>query len=288
MKIAPIIHTRMYFCDFNPEFTVRPDDFTSEDIRRASEYVKTATSEVEFLNGGFRWLIADNGKHRIAGVVGHLKNIVSKCSLSEEQIQQSEKMLRDELGRSVYAFIGVVIDKENSSDFSTVTLDYLWKIYLREISPIWGKSFQDTVIKRYEEVPLMSTNIEYSISDCTAIGKMSCYAVDDKKDYNLFCSLMQQGNLSNFSFCSNLGYTAAKKNRFSIITASGEDILRLKKNYDERVRENAERQTISQQSTHQNVNAKKGCLNKILKSVPALLISGIFVWIISKISNLSS
>ena len=72
MKVAPIIHTRTFSCDFNSEFLVRPECFMDSDIKWARKNVLGATGEIDGLQG-VRWLIADNGKYRMAGVVGFLK-----------------------------------------------------------------------------------------------------------------------------------------------------------------------------------------------------------------------
>ena len=78
MRVAPIIHTRTYSCDFNSEFMVRPDCFLDSDIKWARRNVLGATGAIDSIQGE-RWIIIDNGKYRIAGVVGFLKNICQKC-----------------------------------------------------------------------------------------------------------------------------------------------------------------------------------------------------------------
>jgi len=111
LRVAPLIHTRTYNCDFNSEFLIRPDVFMDIDIKWARKIVLGATAAIDGLQG-VRWVIADNGKYRIAGIVGVLKTICSKCKLSEELQQKSKELFCDDKGRLVYAFIGVVIDKQ--------------------------------------------------------------------------------------------------------------------------------------------------------------------------------
>lgn len=95
MKAAPIIHTRTFSCDFNSEFLVRPAFFMDSDIKWARKNVSGATGEIDGLQG-VRWLIADNGKYRMAGVVGFLKSICSKCQLSEADKMKSEELFCDD------------------------------------------------------------------------------------------------------------------------------------------------------------------------------------------------
>ncbi len=151
MRIAPIIHTRTFSCDFNSEFLVKPECFMDFDIKWARKNVLGATVEIDGLQG-FRWLIADNGKYRMAGVVGFLKNICSKCQLSAEETLKSEEIFCDDKGRLVYAFIGIVIDKQRNDNYGAISLEYLWKIYLNKIYPIWKRTYQEAVLEKFTDI----------------------------------------------------------------------------------------------------------------------------------------
>ena len=104
MKIAPIIHTRTLFCDFNSEFLVRPCEFMDADIKWARKNILGTTVDIDGLSG-FRWVVLDNEKYRIAGVVGFLKDICLKLDLNDTDKIKSEELFCDNKGRSIYAFL---------------------------------------------------------------------------------------------------------------------------------------------------------------------------------------
>lgn len=226
MKVAPIIHTRTFSCDFNSEFLVRPECFMDSDIKWARKNVLGATGEIDGLQG-VRWLIADNGKYRMAGVVGFLKNICMKCQLSETDKIKSEKLFCDDKGRLVYAFIGVVIDKRHNFDYGSISLDYLWKNYLEEIGPIWRRTYQEVVLKDFrdinEKLAVSKTSLESVIA-----GSKNLYEANAVSDYELFSDFLCNTSKDNFSFCSNImDFNMVKQSEFTIITTSQNIITRI-------------------------------------------------------------
>ena len=226
MRVAPIIHTRTFSCDFNSEFLVKPDSFKNLDIKWARKNVLGATGEIDGLHG-VRWLIADNGKYRMAGVIGFLKNICSKCQMSEKDKLKSEELFCDDKGRLVYAFIGVVIDKFYNDSYGTISIDYLWGIYLNKIYPIWKRSFQEVVLEEFIDVDTkLATN---TISaESVIVGTKKLFESNAASDYELFSDILCNGNKTNFSFCSNiLDFNMVKQSEFSIITTSQNIITRL-------------------------------------------------------------
>ena len=100
VRIAPIIYTRTYRCDFNSEFMVRPDTFMDSDIKWVRKNVLDATGAIDGMRGE-RWLVIDNGTYRIAGLVGFLKDICEKCNLSNEESEKSKTLFYDDKGRLV-------------------------------------------------------------------------------------------------------------------------------------------------------------------------------------------
>lgn len=244
MKVAPIIHTRTYSCDFNAKFAVRPDCFVESDIQWARKNISTATSSIDTLNGE-RWVVIDNGKYRIAGVVGFLNNIYSKSSnLSEEYQEKSKVLFTDNKKRAIYAFIGVVIDLKNNDNYSEITYDYLWKMYIDTIYPIWKQSYQDSITKVFEDIEFNNINrSDNSDIESYKIGNRKFYESNPSIDYNLFkyyiCS-----NANDFSFCSNIDdFNVVKDDKlnFSIITTSYNNLTRLKrtdKELDKNITEN--------------------------------------------------
>ena len=226
MRIAPIIHTRTFSCDFNSEFLVRPDCFMDSDIKWARKNVLGATGEIDGLQG-VRWLISDNGKYRMAGVVGFLKSICSKCQLSEDDKLKSEELFCDNKGRLVYAFIGIVIDKQYNDNYGNISLDYLWKMYLNEIYPIWKRTYQEVILEGFTDIDVKPVTNTVTVEP-VIVGSKSLYEANAVTDYELFSYFLCNGNKTKFSFCSNiLDFNIVKQNDFSIITTSQNTITRI-------------------------------------------------------------
>ena len=195
------------------------------DIKWARKNVLGATGEIDGLNG-VRWLIADNGKYRMAGVIGFLKNICSKCQMSEKDKLKSEELFCDDKGRLVYAFIGVVIDKSYSDTYGTLSIDYLWSIYLNRIYPIWKRTFQEVILEGFTDINVRSAANTISVAPIL-VGTKTLFESNVTKDYELFSNILCNGNKTNFSFCSNiLDFNMVKQSEFSIITTSQNIITR--------------------------------------------------------------
>lgn len=227
MKAAPIIHTRTYSCDFNSEFLVRPEAFMEEDIKWARKNVLGSTGEIDGLKG-FRWMIADCEEYRLAGVVGFLKDIHEKCQ-GENETETTENLFCDNKGRLVYAFVGIVIDKEASEDYSVPTLDYLWKMYVGNIEPIWKRNRQESILKPFKEVDLERGTKEIKKKP-VLIGSKRLYESNLLMDYTLFSYLLSDKQKESFTFCSNIAdYNLLKQCEYSIVTTSGSNITRMQK-----------------------------------------------------------
>lgn len=228
LRVAPIIHTRTFSCDFNTEFLVRPDGFMDSDIKWARKNVLGATGEIDGLQG-VRWLIADNEKYRMAGVVGFLKSICSKCQLSVEDKQRSEELFCDNKGRLVYAFIGVVIDKINNIDYGKITYEYLWNMYLDKIYPIWKRTYQEVSLEPFMDIKMEIVS-KFVPMKSDFVGSKELLESNQATDYNLFIDYLCNNNKSHFSFCSNImDFNMVKKSEFSIITTSRNTIKRIKR-----------------------------------------------------------
>ncbi len=230
MKVAPIIHTRTFSRDFNSKFLVKPSIFFDSDIEWTRKNVQGATEQIDTLQG-FRWLVVDNEKYRIAGVVGFLQNIYSEIenSLSENDKLKSKELFCDEKNRLVYAFIGVVIDKCNNNNYGTISLDYLWNVYFNKVYPIWKGTSENTIFENFE-------NIEVKLTDTTItekainVGSKEFFESNAKIDYELFSYFLCNEQKKNFSFCSNLSsFNVVKRSEFSVITTSKNIITRIKR-----------------------------------------------------------
>lgn len=226
MRVAPIIHTRTYSCDFNSEFLVRPDRFMDSDIKWARKNVLGATGEIDGLQG-VRWIIADNEKYRMAGVVGFLKSICSKCQLSEEDKQRSEELFCDNKGRLVYAFIGVVIDKLNNIDYGKLTYEYLWNMYLDKMYPIWKRTYQEVILEPFTDIKVEMAS-KFVPMESVFVGSKELLESNQAIDYDLFIGYLCNSNKRHFSFCSNIiDFNMVKESDFSIITTSQNIITRM-------------------------------------------------------------
>lgn len=229
MRVAPIIHTRTFKCDFNSEFLVRPNTFMDSDVKWARKNVLGATDDIDGLNG-VRWLIADNQKYRMAGVVGFLENICSNCQLSEDDKRKSEELFCDDKGRLTYAFIGVVTDKSNNSDYGKLTYEYLWNIYIEKIYPIWKSTYQKTILEPFYDVKT-ETYYEHTLMPSVNVGSKQMFESNQILDYDIFTEYFCNSAKNNFSFCSNImNFNMLKQSEFSIITTSQNNITRMKRN----------------------------------------------------------
>lgn len=230
MKVAPIIHTRTFSRDFNSKFLVKPNTFFDSDIEWARKNIQGATEEIDTLQG-FRWLVVDNEKYRIAGVVGFLQNIYSEVEdlLSEDEKLKSKELFCDEKNRLVYAFIGVVIDKDNNNNYGTICLDYLWNIYLKKVYPIWKGTSENTIFENFENIEAKLTDITIS-EKAINVGSKEFFESNEKIDYELFSYFLCNEQKKNFSFCSNLSsFNIVKRSEFSVITTSKNIITRIKR-----------------------------------------------------------
>lgn len=274
MKVAPIIHTRTFYCDFNSEFLVRPENFMDSDIKWARKNVLGATGEIDSLQG-VRWLIVDNEKYRMAGVIGFLKDIFLRCHLSEEEKLNSERLFCDNKGRLVYAFIGIVIDKHFNDEYGSLTIDYLWKIYLEKICPIWDRKYQEVVLEEFTNI-----NMELLANKITrepvVVGSKLFYEANLAMDYELFLELMCNKDKKEFSFCSNiLDFNLVKKSEFSIITTSQNIITRI-------LRENSivQNKTKEEALAREKTSINKSELPNIVECKKKIIVASKIGWMI--------
>lgn len=219
MKVAPIIHSRTLNCDFNAEFLVRPERFNSDNIKWARENVLKATEDIDFLQG-FRWLIVDNGKYRLAGVVGFLEDI---CCEEKEEKGKFEKFFLDNRGRRTFAFVGVVIDKEDNDGYGDIDISTLWEVYVKEVKDIWEKKHQDSKFSEFEEIQVKSDSVAEPDIEKYSEAKPEL----DKKE---FARLMCDGKREKFSFCSNItSWKLVKEGAFDYVTTKPNNIERITK-----------------------------------------------------------
>ncbi len=276
MIVAPLIHTRTFSTDFDPKIKAVPKSFLDSDINWARKSILEATKSIDSLQGE-RWVIIDNSKYRIAGIVGFLKDICNKCH-SVEDFSEVEQLFYDDKKRLVYAFIGVVIDKEKTTKYCPISYDYLWDIFVKLINPIWKRSYQEQIRTDFESFEA-STDIEISaLPDKNLIGTKELYESNAATDYNLFVKTLCTKSQNDFSFCSNVSdYNAVKECSFSIITTSLNNITRIMRsstvttvgNSESAIVTSAPSEDISLKDTS---NGKKNVFLKIFLSCLTILL----------------
>lgn len=290
MRVAPIIHTRTFSCDFNSEFMVRPETFMDNDVKWVRKNVLMATGAIDSLNGE-RWMIVDNGKYRVAGVVGFLKNIAEKCNLSDEQRKDAEELFCDDKGRLVYAFIGVVIDKQNNDDYGLIGYDYLWNVYTELIKPIWKRTYQQVITKGFMQVEFCRQE-EGNIAEPYKVGLQELYETNVISDYNLFSRYLCDANRADFTFCSNIqDFNLAKSCDFTVMTTNQNTITRLKRDnviipsFQPDISSRTETESISQYPQPKETETKK---KSMLVLIVCLLIFVIIILILLLLTGNSS
>ena len=279
MRVAPLIHTRTFSCDFNSEFMVRPESFLDSDIKWARKYILNATGAIDSMQGE-RWVIVDNGKYKFAGLVGFLKNICEKCSLSEEEYAKSKSMFCDDKDRLVYAFIGVVFDR--SIGFGKITYDYLWRKYLELIFPVWKKTYQEVIIKKFSEEELEPSSTSY-LENAEDVGNQKLFEANPVLDYDRFEYFLSNSLSEEFSYCSNIcDYNLIRQCDFTVVSTSRNIITRLKRNSPKIVEQQsmaiAENQSVGEHPTPINIADENNYKKKSL--VVLVIWSLIFVIII--------
>lgn len=253
MIAAPLIHTRTFEKDFEPNLKVVPKTFLDSDISWARKNILEATKEIDDLHG-VRWVVVDNSRYRIAGVVGFLNVIYSKCK-SNGEADKFEELFHDIKNRLVYAFIGVAIDKSKTNDYVPITYDYLWNSFVELIQPIWKRTYQEQIKSEFSSVENFSKPAP-NISETYYIGEKELHEANEEFDYNLFVDYLCDQNKSNFSLCTNLSsYNVVKSSPFSVITTSNNNITRLK-------REPPVSQPVNPASTELSSTTSNTALNK--------------------------
>lgn len=294
MKVAPIIHTRTYSCDFHSEFRVRPNIFDDSDIQWARKVVLEATSSIDTLQGE-RWLVADNGNYRIAGVIGFLKNICSKCDLDDEKKTRSKELFTDNKGRSIYAFIGVVIKDSDLEKKVDITYDYLWDKFVDIVGPIWKKTYSEVIKTEFEDYDALYSTNEVK-RQSYEIGKRVMYESNTKIDKQLFRYYLCNEN-KNFSFCSNIrDINTVKASTFNFLTTSLNTIKRIgeennninTKHQEDKISDMNKKQTNRESQYHSNTlnsklqqNDKKKHL-KILMGGLIIFVGVILIYVLKK------
>ena len=226
MQIAPLIHSRTLYCDFNINFAVRPSDL---DVNWAMNKVLQSTLDIDILNG-VRLLTAHNGKIGIAGIACNFKSFIE--NYVPDAINDAEKYFRDERGREIKVFLGYVF---KGNGVPNVSYKYLWQMFKENLAPQWEFKVAETVIVPYKNCD--TKNIGGKISPVESTGGIDFYNNTDAE--KLFAQCINEHK----NFCSNVDqYKIISSGEFNAIATSKGNIDRFKS-------EQAQEKTPPQTST---------------------------------------
>ena len=231
MEIAPLIHSRTFYSDFNMNFAVRPDDLN---VQWAMNKILPAMRDVDILNG-VRRVVATDGKICIAGVACNFRYFAENYLLANERTEP-ENYLHDERGREVKIFLGYAFKGSGVPDVSN---SKLWQMFKKNLAPEWERQTVETVIAPYESCGVKSVAQK-------ALDK-KFYPSDEHNDVEIF----EQCIAAQKDFCSNVDTVKiAEDGKYEIITATQSVINRLQSE--------AQKKTSPQQppSTRQDKPAK--------------------------------
>lgn len=215
MEIAPLIHSRTLYCDFNPNFAVRPNDLN---VQWATSKIIPAMKDADILNG-VRRLVAFNGTTGIAGVACNFRFFV-KNYLSADEQTEAEKYIHDERGRELKIFLGYVFKGNGVPDIS---YSDLWKMFKEKLAPEWEYKTFNTVIAPYQNCGVK--NVGSQISPAENINGVEIYETNENSDVEVFEKCLA----GHKDFCSNVDDVRIFENgAYSVISAPPNIINRLK------------------------------------------------------------
>ena len=212
MQIAPLIHSRTKFCDFNPNFAVRPADL---DVSWAMKKVLQSTSDIDILNGA-RLLTANNGKVGIVGIACKFRYFIE--NYAPESFDDAKEFFQDERGREIKIFLGYVFKGAGVPD---VPFKNFWQMFKENLAPKWDLQVAETVITSYENCA--EKNIGGKISPVEKINGIDFYTGGNEKN------LLDQCIADKKNFCSNVDqFKIITSGEFNAISTSANNIERYK------------------------------------------------------------
>ena len=208
MEIAPLIHGRTFYCDFNPNFAVRPADLN---VQWATNKISPAMRDIDILNGARR-MCATDGKIGIAGIACKFKFFAEKY-LSAAECAELEKYFYDERGREVKIFLGYAFKGSGVPDVPDSKL---------------GQMFKDTLAKAWEYQTSETIIVPYESCGVKSVTKIPLnqkfYPANERDDREFF----EQCIAERKAFCSNVDAVKIfEDGKYDIITASQSIINRL-------------------------------------------------------------
>lgn len=260
MRLSALIHCRTFSFDFNPEFLVRPSDFTLDEINWAREHILPTTAYCDELEGK-RLVLFNNYRYCVFGIVSLLDDALRMFGFNEETV---EKYSFDENRRKIKCFIGFVFhvnDKE---------LGYIPMINDVDYNKLLEKYVANERVFFSESQ--MCTQVDYSIERETKQlpnkeKPNEHYVLSGKNDEEMFTRLMANISSANtVNFCSNVyNIKMLEAGKFDYCTASSNTIQRynIKRSEDEN-----NMQEVIEQDKSEGIKTKEGGKKKdVLKVV---------------------
>lgn len=219
MLFAPIVHARTKNNDFPSKLLVVPDNFTNEDISWARKYITQSTRYFELSGKYGRRLIFCNETVIITGISIRIKDLYLACG----------KPARYEIvdsNRENYAFIGLVIPKEQITEPFDVPYTVFLEQYEKVMDSLWDVPYCEngitSTISQYTFITLPKTeNICESIPDITS-EKTRCVLDNDYASVDSVCAgvTMLMLNKKALGFCSDIPTAnTVIESDFSVVTA---------------------------------------------------------------------
>lgn len=261
MQIAPLIHSRTLYCDFNPNFAVRPADL---DVSWAMKKVLQSTTDIDILNGA-RLLTANNGNVGIVGIACKFRYFIE--NYAPEFFEEAQQYFQDERGREVKIFLGYAFKGGGVPD---VPFKDFWKFFKENLAPKWDFKVAETVISSYENCG--EKNISNKISPANKINGIDFFtAGNDEK-------LFEQCIAAKKNFCSNVDqFKIITSGEFNAILTSQSNIDRYKSEQEKKTPQSAQtsapRQSPTTQTpTRQHIQPPRQESSKIAMTVTAAVI----------------
>lgn len=208
MEIAPLIHSRTFYSDFNQNFAARPKDLN---VQWAMNKILPAMRDADILKG-VRRVVATDGKLCIAGVACNFRYFVENY-LSPDERTEAADYLHDERGREVKIFLGYAFKDSGTPDVSD---SKLWQMFKQTVAKVWKNNPAETVIAPYESCGAKSVAKK-------PLDK-KFYPTNERDDLALF----EQCLAERKNFCSNVDAVKIfEDGKYDVITAAQSIINRL-------------------------------------------------------------
>lgn len=274
MQIAPLIHSRTLYCDFNINFAVRPSDLK---VNWAMQKVVQSTMDIDILNGA-RLLTASQGGIGIAGIACKLRYFIEKYV--PEILDEAQKYFRDERGREIKVFLGYVFKGEGVPN---VRPKDLWQMFKENLVPQWEFKVSETVIVDYQNCETRTNGGR--VFPVEAIRGVEFYM--QGADENV---IFEQCISEHKNFCSNVDqYKIISSGEFNAIATTQSNIDRFKNELTQKkTQSTVQTQAATAQKTPYRVNRPTPPQSGSGGNSTGLIIGGAAVAILALIGYLMS